>query len=56
MPESGVTVTVPDDALVPMALVAFTEHVYVVPLVRPVTVIGLAVLLPVFGPGVQEAV
>jgi hypothetical protein len=41
-PELGVPPTVPDGALVPAALLAVTEQVYAVPLVRPVTVIGLA--------------
>ena len=38
----GVTVTVPDAALGPAALVATTEQVYAVPLVNPVTVSGEA--------------
>ena len=37
---NGVTETVPDGPLVPMPLVAVTEHVYVVPFVSPITVIG----------------
>jgi len=53
---AGVTLTVPEAGPVPCVFVARTEQEYVVPLVRPVTVIGLAVLLPVFGPGVHEAV
>ena len=54
--EDGVTLTVPDAALVPDAFVAFTEHEYVVPLVSPVTLIGLAAPLAVNGPGVQVTV
>ncbi len=34
----GVTETVADGALVPVALLAVTEQLYVVPLVKPVTV------------------
>jgi hypothetical protein len=42
---------------VPLALVAVTVKVYAVPLVRPVTVIGLAVeLVPVKLPGFDVAV
>lgn len=38
----GVTVTLPDAAPVPCALVALTLHVYCVPFVIPVTLTGLA--------------
>ena len=38
-------------ALVPIALVAVTVKVYAVPLVSPVTVIGLAAALAVFPSG-----
>ena len=55
-PAAGVTLTVPDAALVPMAFVAFTEHEYVVPLASPVTLIGLAAALALKGPGVHVAV
>jgi hypothetical protein len=55
-PAAGVTLTVAEAALVPMAFVAFTEHEYVVPLVRPVTLIGLAAALALNGPGVHVAV
>ena len=41
-----------DGALVPNAFVAVTVHVYVAPLVKPVTVTGDAV--PIFVPGVPE--
>jgi hypothetical protein len=44
---AGVTETVPEAALVPTELVAVTEQLYVVPLVRLETVIGLAVPVPV---------
>lgn len=43
----GVTLTVPDAAPVPAAFVAVTEHEYGVPLVRLLTVIGLAEPVPV---------
>ena len=52
----GVTLTVPEAAPVPAALVAVTEHVYVVPFVRLVTVIGEAAALPVNAPGLHVAV
>jgi hypothetical protein len=39
-----------DDALVPLAFVAVTVKVYVVPLVRPVIVIGEPVLVAVKPP------
>ncbi len=50
---AGITeLLVPDEVLVPIALLAVTVKVYVVPLVSPVTVIGepppLAVKPPVF--------
>jgi hypothetical protein len=49
---AGVTATEAADAeLVPAALVAVTVKVYAVPLVKPVTVIGLAVPVPVIAPG-----
>lgn len=51
----GVTDTVPDAEPLPNEFVAFTEHEYAVPLVRPVTVIGLAVSVP-DPDGVQVAV
>ena len=53
---AGVTLTVPDAALEPTAFVAFTEHVYVVPLVRPVTVTGETAPVPVSAPGLHVAV
>jgi hypothetical protein len=40
-----------DEAPIPLPLVAFTVKVYVVPFVRPVTVIGLAAADTVFPPG-----
>ena len=46
LPFTGVTITVPDAALLPIALVASTEQVYVVVFVSPVTTIGEAVLVP----------
>ena len=54
----GVTDTVPDAAPVPAAFVAVTEQVYAVPFVRPDTVIGLAVPVPVIvaPEAVQDAV
>jgi hypothetical protein len=54
--EAGVTLTVPEGGLVPATFVAVTEHVYVVPFVRPVTVMGEAA--PETGavaPGLQVA-
>ena len=42
--------------LVPIVFVAVTVKVYAVPLVRPVTVIELAVPLPVLPPGLEVAV
>ena len=53
---TGVTVTLVDAALVPTALVAVTEHVYVVPLARLVTVIGELEPLAAIEPGLQVAV
>jgi hypothetical protein len=41
----------PDDALVPTELVAVTEKVYAVPLVRPVTTTGEDVPVAVMPPG-----
>ena len=52
----GVTLTVLDAALAPTALFAFTEQLYVVPFVRPVTVIGEAAPLAVNAPGLHVAV
>ena len=54
----GVTVTVPDAALGPAALVATTEQVYAVPLVNPVTVSGEAgpVAVAVAAPAVHVTV
>jgi hypothetical protein len=51
---TGMTLTVPDAALVPAALLAVTTHEYVVPLARPETVTGLA--LPTFDRDVVPAV
>jgi hypothetical protein len=45
-----------DGALEPLALVAVTAKVYAVPLVSPLTVIGLAVPVPVIPPGLDIAV
>ena len=45
-----------DAALVPYVFVAVTVHVYAVPLVSPLTVIGLDDPLPVILPGLQVAV
>jgi hypothetical protein len=51
---AGVTLFEAAEAgLDPMALVAFTVNVYAVPLVRPVTVIGLVVPVAV-NPPVEE--
>ncbi len=55
-PRPGVTLTVPDAALAPTALFALTEHVYVTPLVSPVTVIGEPAPDAVIPPGLQVAV
>jgi hypothetical protein len=41
-----------DEALVPYAFVAVTEHVYAVPFVSPVTTIGLTLPVPVCVPHV----
>ena len=43
-------------ALVPVALVAVTVNVYAVPLVKPVTVIGLEVPVAVILPGLDVTV
>jgi len=55
-PDTGTTLTVPDAAPVPTALVAVTEQVYDVPAARPVTVTGDAAAVPVKAPGLQVAV
>src|SRR5688572_24722001 len=52
----GVTPTVPDAGPCPAELVARTEHVYAVPFVRPVTVIGLPAPGALKPPGLQVAV
>jgi hypothetical protein len=52
----GVTGTVPDAAPGPTELVALTEQVYGVSLVRPVTTIGDVAPLPVTPPGLHVAV
>ena len=53
----GVTEFEADEAEpVPAALVAVTVNVYAVPLVRPVTVIGLVAEVPVAPPGFAVAV
>ena len=50
----GVTLTMPEGMLVSIAaLVACTEHMYVVALVRPLTVIGEAAPLPITPPGLH---
>jgi len=49
---AGITLLDAAEAVpVPVALVAVTENVYAVPLVRPVTVIGLTVPVAVTLPG-----
>ena len=53
---AGVTLTLADGALVPIALVAVTEHEYVVPLVRPVTTSGDAGPLALTPPTLHVAV
>ena len=53
---AGVTLTVCDGALVPTVLVAVTEQVWVVPLARPVTVIGEAAPVAAIAPGLQVTV
>lgn len=54
---AGVTELLDTDAvLVPLALVAVTVNVYVVPLVRPVTIIGDPVPLAVIPPGLDVTV
>jgi hypothetical protein len=58
LPAIGVTVA-PTDALpAPCTLLALTLQVYAVPLLKPVTVIGLALpdAVCVFAPAVQVAV
>lgn len=52
----GVTFTVPDGALVPDALVAVTEHAYVMPFASPVTVIDEFAPLAANPPTLQVAV
>ena len=52
----GVTPTVPEAAPVPVAFVAVTEHVYVTPFVRLVTVMGEPAPDAVIPPGLQVAV
>ena len=47
---------VPEEILVPIAFVAVTVNVYVVPLVKPVTVIGDAPPVPVNPPGLEVTV
>ena len=48
---AGVTeLLVPDEVLVPIALLAVTVKVYVTPLVRPVTTVALPVLVAVCPP------
>jgi hypothetical protein len=51
----GVTETLFDGAPAPTALTACTEHEYVVPFVRPPTVIGLVAFGPVIAPGLHVA-
>ena len=52
MPTAGVTALEAEEAaLSPALFVAFTVKVYAVPLVRPVTVIGLAEPVAVMPPG-----
>ena len=53
---TGVTLTLADGALGPTALVAVTEHEYVVPLVNPVTVSGDDAPLALKPPELQVAV
>ena len=54
---SGVTLLDAAEALpVPALLVAVTVKVYAVPLVRPVTAIGLAAPVPVMPPGLEVTV
>ena len=55
--DTGITEFDADDAeLVPTAFVAVTVNVYAVPLVRPVTVIGDALPVPVIPPGLEVTV
>jgi hypothetical protein len=55
-PTEGVTLfEAAEAALEPIALIATTVKVYAVPLVRPVTVIGEPVLVPVSPPGEDVA-
>jgi hypothetical protein len=51
--ELGVPLTVAEAAPAPTALFARTEHVYSVPLARPLTVTGLAAPEAVTAPGLQ---
>ncbi len=56
-PLAGVTLfEAAEAALLPAELVATTVNVYAVPLVRPVTVIGLALPVAVIPPGVEVTV
>jgi hypothetical protein len=59
-PEGTTELLVPDDVLVPTAFVAVTVNVYVVPFVRPVTVIvddpPVAVMPPTFEVTVYEVI
>jgi len=56
-PVEGVMAFEADEALpVPLALIAWTEKVYVVPLLRPATLIGLPVPLAVDPPGLAVTV
>jgi hypothetical protein len=52
----GVTLTVPEAALVPLALVAVTEHAYVVPFESPPTVTGEPAPPAEIDPGLHVAV
>ena len=52
----SVTGVVAEAAPVPVPLVAVTEHVYEAPLVKPGTVTGEALPVPVIPPGLQVAV
>ena len=51
----GVTLTLADGALVPMALVAVTEHANVVPLISPVTISGEAAPVALKPPALHVA-
>ena len=46
----------PDEVPVPCVFVAATEHVYTVPFVRPVTVMGLPDAVPVIAHGLHVTV